>query len=274
LRVLKGDTTRQKWLQKKYTQTGSIAQPCSLITKILSCLGRLFCAKLWLFIDFSDIYDFSHQRFASFPRIMVHSLLGTMLLVSGFGVEMPPAIPEHWSSRGVQYLSGAGLPPPYAATGGIPPPPFTEGRMRTFYDWSKRAMVEHYLDRNCVPIWPQAKPTDPGFECSFININETSFLVCVSTLHLRSSARKLAVESLPLLVFKALSSVVSFGPFHRSHLYVYNTLVTRPRQCPHRGHCPCRSGHLALLFPILRLASVFGAFRSAWGVGPHPKTEC
>ena len=57
--------------------------------------------------------------------------------------------------------------------------------MESFYDWSQRAMVEHYLDA-CVPIFPEAGPGDPGFECSFTNVNETSFLVTYNSTCVRA----------------------------------------------------------------------------------------
>ena len=113
----------------------------------------------------------------SFKTGLKWLLLSAMLLGSTSHADRPPRIPEHWSSTGVQFISSPHAPPPFAATGGVPPAPYTSGRMVSFYDWSKRAMVEHYMDRNCVPIWPQARPTDPGFECTFLNVNETSFLV-------------------------------------------------------------------------------------------------
>ena len=45
--------------------------------------------------------------------------------------------------------------------------------MKIFYDWSQKSMIEHYIDA-CVPIFPEF--TTP-FECKFVNVNMTSYLV-------------------------------------------------------------------------------------------------
>eukprot|EP00757_Euglenozoa_sp_SAG-D1_P023649 gene23649-9852_t len=87
----------------------------------------------------------------------------------------PPLLPEFFVMNGIQYLSSENVHPPYPHDN-VPDPPYTAGRMKTFYDWSKRAMIEHYLDE-CVPIFPQMASGDPGFECMFLNVNETSFLI-------------------------------------------------------------------------------------------------
>ena len=104
------------------------------------------------------------------------------------GSEEPPTIPEYWHSTGIQYISSPDTPPPFPHNNGVPAAPYVAGRMETYYDWSRRSMIEHYLDE-CVPIFPQAGPNDPGFECSFVNVNETSFLItyndtCVSIVKL------------------------------------------------------------------------------------------
>lgn len=50
---------------------------------------------------------------------------------------------------------------------------YSAGRMKIFYDWSQKSMIEHYIDA-CVPIFPEF--TTP-FECKFVNVNMTSYLV-------------------------------------------------------------------------------------------------
>ena len=116
---------------------------------------------------------FGKMRFASFALVFA---LTARPVASGHVEHEPPTIPEYWHSTGIQYISSPDAPPPFPHNNGVPAAPYTAGRMETFYDWSQRGMIEHYLDA-CVPIFPEAGPTDPGFECSFINFNETSFLV-------------------------------------------------------------------------------------------------
>ena len=86
----------------------------------------------------------------------------------------PPSLPEFFIAEGVQYISPAHTSPPFPRDN-IPFPPYSAGRMKSYYDWSQRAMVEHYLDA-CVPIFPQMSSNDQ-FECRFLNVNETSFLI-------------------------------------------------------------------------------------------------
>ena len=86
----------------------------------------------------------------------------------------PPSLPEFFISEGIQYVSSANTSPPFPKNN-VPDPPYSAGRMKSFYDWSKRAMVEHYLDE-CVPIFPQMTKGE-RFECTFLNINETSYLI-------------------------------------------------------------------------------------------------
>ena len=121
----------------------------------------------------------SHHPGASSRRIKRSSVASALFVVSLLGVSgvaiassNPPPLPEYWSAEAIQYISDPNIPPPFTNTSGVPPRPRTEGRLHSVYDWSRRAMIEHYLDA-CVPIFPRGDT----FECTFLNVNDTAFLI-------------------------------------------------------------------------------------------------
>ena len=60
--------------------------------------------------------------------------------------------------------------PPY--TDDVIAPPYCAGRANSYYDWSKRALLEMYHDF-CVPIFQNGS----NWRCHFLNVNDTVYLI-------------------------------------------------------------------------------------------------
>eukprot|EP00051_Salpingoeca_urceolata_P010707 m.131492 g.131492 ORF g.131492 m.131492 type:complete len:252 (-) comp16820_c0_seq5:1658-2413(-) len=93
-------------------------------------------------------------------------VLATMTSVHGDN----PVLPQFFIANMTQRAAFASSGPPYA--GGVPDPPFLAGRAVSYYDWSREAMVEHYID-TCVPIFaPNA-----SWSCTFQNVGGAAYLI-------------------------------------------------------------------------------------------------
>eukprot|EP01062_Namystynia_karyoxenos_P077482 TRINITY_DN7814_c0_g1_i1.p2 TRINITY_DN7814_c0_g1~~TRINITY_DN7814_c0_g1_i1.p2 ORF type:complete len:240 (+),score=41.18 TRINITY_DN7814_c0_g1_i1:71-790(+) len=99
-----------------------------------------------------------------------------VLALAAASAANPPELPLYWSAEATQYVSVTDEGPPWASPGatapGVPPPPLVAGRLLSYYDWTKQAMIEHYVD-DCVPIFTSGWK----FECKFLNLNNQALLI-------------------------------------------------------------------------------------------------
>jgi hypothetical protein len=91
---------------------------------------------------------------------------------------LPPIIPSYFMTNFTEFTATPSGPPPYVD--GVPQPPFKASRGYTWYDWSKKNIIEKRLDY-CVNIFPDM---DNTFPCTFQNVNGTSYLISEGAPHL------------------------------------------------------------------------------------------
>eukprot|EP00117_Sycon_ciliatum_P040162 scpid93606/ scgid29556/ len=94
-------------------------------------------------------------------------------LPAGSALNEPPKDhwPEKWISDWTLYHVLPEDPTPPYADGKVPEQS-RKGRGRTYYDWSKLAIIEEYYDF-CVPIFVEGH----NFTCHFLNVNNVSYFI-------------------------------------------------------------------------------------------------
>uniref|UniRef100_A0A0G4GGD5 Uncharacterized protein n=1 Tax=Chromera velia CCMP2878 TaxID=1169474 RepID=A0A0G4GGD5_9ALVE len=82
----------------------------------------------------------------------------------------PPVLPEAFTCNFTEYTAPLTAAPPLAH--GMPEPPFKATRGFTYYDWSRKAMIEERYDY-CVNVFPFGN----DFPCTFFNVDGVSYLI-------------------------------------------------------------------------------------------------
>ena len=94
---------------------------------------------------------------------------------------LPPILPQYYEANFVEYTALTAPPPPYI--NGLPPaaPPsrLYSSKGFTYYDWSVKSMIEQRFEY-CVNVFPFSN----NFSCSFVNVNNISYLTSNGTSHL------------------------------------------------------------------------------------------
>ena len=116
------------------------------------------------------------MRVAIFAAMVVAAVL--LLLTSTATASdyhmLPPVLPIYFEADFVEYTAPYAPYPPYL--NGVPPAPFWASRGKTYYDWTRKAMIEERQDF-CVNIFPSNNSISNDFPCTFLDVNGTSYLI-------------------------------------------------------------------------------------------------
>lgn len=102
--------------------------------------------------------------------LSLSAVLSTYLASSG----PAPFLPQYFFANFTEYTAPLSQSPPYI--NGVPDAPFYATRGATYYDWTRKAMIEERYDY-CVNIFPEGN----NYPCTFFNANNISYLIRQNT---------------------------------------------------------------------------------------------